>query len=118
VHALVGSLVVSVRPVIVKDVLNVQAGCRASEDEWPYHCQTVPNQMLFCSRQFNNVALGFGFAHRKFALRSTIQPATVIMGRALPGQAFFISLPVNFSPAVARGFFCDPCICFYVLVLL
>ena len=31
---------------IVKDVLNVQAGCRASEDEWPYHPESVPRQDL------------------------------------------------------------------------
>jgi hypothetical protein len=36
-HAYIGPLVASLRRLIVEDVLNVQTGCRASEDEWAYH---------------------------------------------------------------------------------
>jgi hypothetical protein len=38
-----GSRVIGVRSVIVEDVLNVRAGCRASEDEWAYHCRGALN---------------------------------------------------------------------------
>ena len=43
-------------------------------------------------------------SHHKFALRSTIQPATNVVGPALPGRAFHIS-PFKLSLAVSRGFF-------------
>jgi hypothetical protein len=39
-HSDIGSLVLNIRRVIIKDVLNIQAGCRASEDEWAYHCRS------------------------------------------------------------------------------
>jgi hypothetical protein len=40
-HANIGSRVLGVRAVIVEDVLNVQACCRASEDEWSYHPRAI-----------------------------------------------------------------------------
>jgi hypothetical protein len=43
-HAYIGSRVLGVRSVIVEDVLNVQACCRASEDEWPYHAEAYPHR--------------------------------------------------------------------------
>ncbi len=36
-HTYIGPLVLNIRRVIIKDVLNIQVGCRASEDEWAYH---------------------------------------------------------------------------------
>jgi hypothetical protein len=31
---------------IAKDVLNFQASCRASEDEWAYHCRSQCSDVL------------------------------------------------------------------------
>ena len=41
-HAYIGPLVGSLRRLIVEDVLNVQACCRAPKDEWPYHAEIYP----------------------------------------------------------------------------
>ena len=43
--------------------------------------------------------------HRKFALRSTIQPATSVVGPALPGRAFFISSLDQLQPRRCAGLF-------------
>jgi hypothetical protein len=36
-HAHVASLIPDLRRIVLKDVLNVQAGYRVSKDEWPYY---------------------------------------------------------------------------------
>ena len=36
-HAFIAALNPYLRHLVLKDVLNVQACCRASKDKWPYH---------------------------------------------------------------------------------
>jgi hypothetical protein len=41
-HAFIAALDPHLRHLVLKDVLNVQACCRASKDEWPYHVELYP----------------------------------------------------------------------------
>jgi hypothetical protein len=44
-------------------------------------------------------------SHRKFSLRSTIQPVTSVVGPTLPGRAFFISSLDQLQPRRCAGLF-------------
>jgi len=41
-HGFIAALNPYLRHFVVKDVLNVQACCRAPKDEWPYHAEIYP----------------------------------------------------------------------------